>query len=325
VSKTELSQSTISRQAIEIRKLWSGFQSARVLLTANNYRIFDFLIKQKAVADIAHDIGADKRAVEIVLDALTGLGLLKKQQNKYKNTTIASRFLVSGTPLYQGDIIKHADTLWHNWSGLDTVVKTGTPFRTSQNHCAFILGMHNLAVFKAGKIIKGIGLRGVRTALDLGGGPGTYAVEMAQRGICVTLFDTPDTIKIAKRVIDKKKKKNLNFIGGDFFYDNLGKDYDLVLISQIFHSYSKKNNIMLLKRCKKALNKNGRIVIQEFFIDENRTHPSRSALFSINMLVNTEGGRCYSPDEIKDWLYELNFRNVRKIFIADSILISAQR
>ncbi|MDP3296224.1 MAG: methyltransferase [Thermodesulfovibrionia bacterium] len=315
----------ILEQSKELRKIWGGFQGARVLLTANNYRVFDYLKKQKAAAGLAKDIGADKRATEILLDALTGLGLLKKQKAQYKNSSLASQFLVSGSPYYQGDIIRHADTLWQNWSGLDNVVKTGKPHHVSHDHRAFILGMHNLAVLKADKVLKAVGLKGVKEALDLGGGPGTYTIEMAKKGISVTIFDTPETIEIAKEVIKKSGVKNINFLQGDFLADDFGRDYDLIFISQILHAYSEDDNIMVLKKCRNALNKNGRIVIQEFFIDKDRTHPVQAALFSINMLANTSGGRCYSPEEVKRWYLKTGFRKIQKQLLADSVLISAEK
>lgn len=315
----------ILEQSKELRKIWGGFQGARVLLTANNYRVFDYLKKQKTAAGLAKDIGADKRATEILLDALTGLGLLKKQKAQYKNSSLASQFLVSGSPYYQGDIIRHADTLWQNWSGLDNVVKTGKPHHVSHDHRAFILGMHNLAVLKADKVLKAVGLKGVKEALDLGGGPGTYTIEMAKKGISVTIFDTPETIEIAKEVIKKSDVKNINFLQGDFLTDDFGRGYDLIFISQILHAYSEDDNIMVLKKCRNALNKNGRIVIQEFFIDKDRTHPVQAALFSINMLANTSGGRCYSPEEIKRWYLKTGFRKIQKQLLADSVLISAEK
>ncbi len=315
----------ILEQSKELRKIWGGFQGARVLLTANNYRVFDYLKKQKAAAGLAKDIGADKRATEILLDALTGLGLLKKQKDQYKNSSLASQFLVSGSPYYQGDIIRHADTLWQNWSGLDNVVKTGKPHHVSHDHRAFILGMHNLAVLKASNVLKAVGLKGVKKALDLGGGPGTYTIEMAKKGISVTIFDTPETIEIAKEVVKKSGVKNINFLQGDFLADDFGRDYDLIFISQILHAYSEDDNIMVLKKCRNALNKNSRIVIQEFFIDKDRTHPVQAALFSINMLANTSGGRCYSPEEIKRWYLKTGFRKIQKQLLADSVLISAKK
>ena len=314
----------ISEQAKELRKLWSGFQTARVMLTANNFGVFDRLIKQKTSKELAKDIGTDKRATGILLDALAGLGLLRKQGSRYKNAAIASQFLVSRSPFYQGDIMKHMDTLWDNWSSLDNVIKTGNPCHKSQNHQAFILGMHNLAVLRAGEVIKEIGLKGVKRALDLGSGPGTYAAEMAKRGVDVVLFDTSETIKIARGVINKRNIKNIDFTQGDFLYDDIGSGYDLIFISQILHAYSEKNNIMLLKKCRKALNNNGKVVIQEFFIRENMTYPVQSALFSINMLVGTEGGRCYSPGEMKTWFLKTGFKNVRKKLVADNVLISAE-
>lgn len=95
----------------ELRRIWSGFQMSRVLMTANNLRIFDHLEKRASSMAVARKIRADRRAVEILLDALTGLGLLQKQNRGYRNTSLSSLFLVSGKPYYQGEIIRHADNL----------------------------------------------------------------------------------------------------------------------------------------------------------------------------------------------------------------------
>jgi ubiquinone/menaquinone biosynthesis C-methylase UbiE len=312
-------------QAGELRKLWSNFQSSRVLMSANNYRVFDILKTDRSSAEVAQHISTDRRATEMLLDALTGLDLLKKRNDKYRNTKIASRFLVSGSPYFQGDIIRHAETLWKNWTGLDKVLKTGAPHHTSRNHTAFILGMHNLAVVKVKQLIDVIGLRGVKRALDLGGGPGTYAREIEKRGVHAVLFDTPETIKIARRLLKKSDGVNVEFYSGDFLSDSIGRGYDLILISHIFHSYSAKENIKILKKCNDALNRRGRVVIQEFFVKEDRTYPAWSALFSINMLVNTREGRCYSPGEMKSWLLETGFTGIRKQFVADSFLMSAKK
>jgi len=191
----------VLKQAKELRKLWGGFWPARVLLTANNFGIFDYLKSPKTAIEIAKSLKTDSRATEILLDALTGLGLLKKSGNKYKNTLTANRFLIKESPYYHGDIIKHADTLWKNWSGLDEIIKTGRPNRSAHDHEAFIKGMHNIASLKAKDVIKAIDLKGVKKALDLGGGPGTYSIEMAKKGVLATLFDVPETIKIAKEII----------------------------------------------------------------------------------------------------------------------------
>lgn len=325
----------ILQQSQELRKIWWGFMQARILLTANNYRIFDHLTGYQPARNIAKKLKTDLRATTILLDALTGLCLLRKKNNTYKNSDLAAGLLVSGSQYYQGNIIRHAETLWQNWSGLDEILKTGKPYHKGRDHEAFILGMHDLALLKAGKIINAIGLEGVRSALDLGGGPGTYSIEMAKKGLSVTLFDRPETIEITKRVLRNtplspplargKIKEGIRFIAGDFLLDDIGRGYDLIFASQILHSNSDKKNIMLLKKCKKALNRRGRIVIQEFHISKDLTKPMQGALFAVNMLVNTEGGRCYSPDEMRSWFLKMGMKEIKQKLIVDSLLISARK
>ena len=106
----------IQDEVKELRKLWGSYWQARVLLTANNLRIFDHLQTLKSASEIAVLTGTDTRATEILLDAVAGLGLLKKSKYKYRNSPTANRLLVTGTHYYQGDILRHADHLWTNWS-----------------------------------------------------------------------------------------------------------------------------------------------------------------------------------------------------------------
>ncbi|TAL22976.1 MAG: methyltransferase domain-containing protein [Nitrospirae bacterium] len=315
--------SSLMNEAKELMKLWGWFRPARVLLTANNYRIFDHLEKQLSAKDLSKKLKTDLRATEILLDALSGMGVLKKNKNIYSNAPLASKFLVSGKPHYQGDIIRHADNLWQNWSGLDEVMKTGKPYRKAHDHKSFILGMHNLASLKAKDVIKSVGIKGVKTALDLGGGPGTYSIEMARHGVHITLFDRPETVDIAMDVTGKAGMKNIDFMTGDFLYDDIGKGYDLIFASQILHSCSEKESKNLLKKCRKALNKNGRLVIQEFYLEKDRAHPVNSSLFSVNMLVNTPGGRGYSLHEMKKWLLKTGFRKIKEKLMGDTVLIQA--
>jgi len=315
----------MSADAKEIKKLWSGFKSARVLMTANNLRVFDHLKKSQTADAVARAIIADRRATELLLDALVSMGLVKKQSGKYKNTPLSSHCLVKDSPEYQGDIIKHADTLWQNWSALDEVMVTGRPAGRAFDYHSFIMGMHNIASLKVKEVARAMKLKRVRKALDLGCGPGTYALEMARAGVSVTTFDRPEAIKIAKKIASKQKVKGIRFVEGDFQTDPIGVGYDLILVSQIMHAYSEEANLALLAKLRLALNPGGRLLIQEFYINGERTFPQWSALFAINMLVNTEGGRCYSPDEISEWLTETGYGKIIKKQLTDTVLIEATK
>ena len=313
-----------------LRRLYLGFTGARVVLTANNLGVFDCLVKAAPAKALAKTLKTDTRATEILLDALTGLGLVKKGRDKrYRNTAVSDRYLVKGARLYQGDIIRHASSMWENFSALDEIVRTGIPARSGRRHAgyhheAFIMGMHNLTVLRAEGLIKAVGLKGVTTMLDLGGGPGTNALAMARKGIKATIFDLPETIVISRKVARREGVRGIKFIAGDFHFDNIGSGYDLILISQIFHAFSAEENIALLRKCRKALNPGGRVAVQEFPIDETRTAPPQSALFSVNMLVGTEKGRCYTAREIKKWLKETGFKTIVVKNLAETVLVEGR-
>ncbi|MGB4599573.1 MAG: methyltransferase [Trichlorobacter sp.] len=314
-------------QAQWLRMLWGGFWSSRIIITANNLQIFDHLTEPKDAPALAELIKSDPRATEVLLHALVALQLLKKHQGRFRNASLSTRFLVSGTPHYQGDILKHADNLWNSWSQLDNVVKTGKPAsKTTFDHHAFIMGMHNIAHLVAPEVVRSIGMQGVAKAMDLGGGPGTYAMEMRRQGAAsVTHFDLPDTTNVAKRLTKQAGIDGILFKSGDVLQDKLGAGYDLVLLSQLIHAFSAEQTQMIFEKVCQALRPGGRVVVQDFALNPNLTSPTQGALFSVNMLVNTPGGRCYPAQEIRALLKQAGFVRASSRMAAGNSLTIAFR
>lgn len=313
----------VMKDLAAFRELWSGFQVSRVVLTANDLNVFEGLADPKTAGQLAAELNTDARASGILLDAVASLGLLRKTGQQYRITPLARRFLLRSSPWYQGDMLRHADSLWKSWSGLDEVVRTGRPIsRGGRDHDVFIRAMHNNSVLTAPGVVDSLDLRGVRTALDLGGGPGTYGIELAKRGIEVTLFDLPDTMAIAREIVGAAGVQGVRFLQGDFHTDDIGSGYDLVLLSQILHSHSPEESIELLGKVRNVLNPKGKAVIHEFALAENRAAPPSGALFSINMLVNTPGGRSYTPREMTSWLKTAGFGPVKVKHLAHTVLVT---
>ncbi len=218
-----MNKDTMNQMQVFMR-LSGGFRASRVILTANNYAVFEHLKTPKTAIWLAGKIKTDVRATEILLDAVTALGLLKKTGATYHNAVLAKKFLLKESPWYQGDMLRHSDALWKNWSGLDEVMKTGLPNRSGgRDHESFIMAMHNNAVFRASTVIGALDLSNVKKALDLGGGPGTYSMELARHGMTVTLFDLPDTVDIARKIVKASKVRSIEFIGGDYHSDDIGR------------------------------------------------------------------------------------------------------
>ncbi len=305
----------------------SAFAPSRIVLTANNYRMFDHLEGSgKTAGALSKKIAADGRATELILNSLVAIGFLEKKNGKYRNAAVSSRYLVKGKPDYHGDILRHNNTLWENWSGLDMVVKTGRPNKKSRDHESFILGMHNLALQKVRGVMKNLDLKGVKKVLDLGGGPGTYSIAFAKKRMDVTLLDLPDTLRISRKVIDAAgTDKNIRLLPGDFMKDDLGSGYDMIFISQILHSLGPDECISLLRKCKTSLSKGGHVVVQEFYLEESRTGPLQGAVFAINMLVNTTKGRTYTPNEMYSWMKNAGLAGIKKKVLDETVLITGTK
>jgi SAM-dependent methyltransferase len=91
-------------------------------------------------------------------------------------------------------------------------------------------------------------------------------------------------------------------VPGDYLNDGLGKDFDIVFLSAIIHSNSPSENAELMMKCARALRPGGRVVVQDFIMDEERLTPSPGAIFAINMLVGTESGDTYTEAEVSGWM-----------------------
>ncbi len=308
----------------EIHNLVRGFFESRILLSANNLGLFDHLEKPVSARSLARKLDLDGRALEILLDALTSLGLLRKRNGFYKNSRTASKYLVTGKKTYQGDILRHYDQLWKRWSDLDRILQTGRPSEKGKDHRAFIRGMHNLASKKAKGLVSLIGPAPNDRILDLGGGPGTYSIEFAKRGCLVTLFDLPQTIDIAREYIGENHP-SITLTEGDFLKDPIGKGYDIVFASNILHIFSSRENLKLIKKIRRSLLPGGRFIINDFLLHEKRTSPLSGAIFSVNMLVNTPSGRAYTIREMTGWCRQAGFRRIRTTRVDESVLIQAEK
>jgi predicted O-methyltransferase YrrM len=199
-------------------------------------------------------------------------------------------------------------------------VRTGTAVpdeRGAAGTEAFIAAMHNNARLRAAQLAQAVA--GAGRMLDVGGGSGAYAIAFAQANpqLRVEVFDQLAVLAIAERHIrEAGLAERVSTRVGDLRTDEFGGGYDLVLISAICHMLGTEENRNLLARAYRALVQGGRVVIQDFLLRADKTGPRSGALFSLNMLVNTQGGASYSEEEYTAWLREAGFGEVRRVAMA---------
>jgi cyclopropane fatty-acyl-phospholipid synthase-like methyltransferase len=181
---------------------------------------------------------------------------------------------------------------------------------------AFIAAMHRNAAERAPLVVQAVGTEGVDRMLDVGGGSAAYSIAFARakEKLHADVLDLPTVIPLAQGHIEKAGlAERVKTRTGDLRTDNFGEGYNLVFVSAICHMLSPEENRDLLTRCYAALAPSGRVVVQDFILEPDKTAPKSAALFALNMLVGTQSGSSYSEEEYANWLKEVGFQEVRRI------------
>ena len=285
--------------------------------------------------DLSKIINTDSRATNRLMNALCGMGLLRKVKDKFYNTDISSKYLVEGKPDFMGNLY-HTNHLWNTWNYLTGSVKEGSSFAGDQNKKekeewvdSFIAAMHYRGIKQAKLIAMMIDLSNSKKILDVGGGSAAFSMEIVKRNpaIKATVLDLPHVIPLTKNYVEQEGLiNNFDFIEGNYLSQDFGKDYDIILLSAIVHINSYEQNKMIIRKCADALNQNGIVIINDFIMNEDRTQPYHGAIFSINMLVGTASGDTYTEEEMKEWFKSAGFSKIerKKTSFASDLMIGTK-
>ena len=295
-----------------------GFQESRVLLTGAELDLFTLLSREPlGVEALAARLGADRRGLVTLLDALAAMELLEKRDGLYRTAPDAA-CLSAEAPDSIHPMLLHAAALWARWTTLTKRVG-GTPLHErapEESLRAFIGAMHVVGAPRAAELVAAAGVSGARRLLDVGGGPATYTMAFlaAEPSLRATLFDLPPVVDIAReRLGTAGLLPRVTLVPGDFTRDELPGGHDLAWLSAIIHQNGPAENDALYSRIFRALVPGGRLVVRDHVMDPSRTRPRAGALFAVNMLVGTSGGGTYTYDEIRDGLARAGFGRIRLI------------
>lgn len=308
-----------------IADLISGYRKAKILFVAASLDLFSCTAGDGLPAEaVSKRLGTDLRATRIFLDALTGMGFLKRKNMAYRNSGLSDKFLVPGVKEYLGNNLCYQDIIWDAWGELGNVIKSGKtsfPLRRLLSKRkdfleGYIKGMNNIAGRPAAEIAGKLDISGAEMMLDVGGGPGTYTVSLLNKeaGLKGRILDLRETLGVTRTIFaGHPLSGRVSFQEGDYHTADFGREkYDLILFSNVTHDEGLLENIRLLRKAFAAMRKGGQVVIHDFMLNNDMTTPVFSALFSVHMLTYTDNGRVYSGNEYASWLREAGFVAIRK-------------
>lgn len=300
------------------------YWESKILLTAAKLDLFSVLgEKDKTGAELARQVGADERALGLLLNALVAMKILTKDGERYANTEVARNHLVRSASRYVGHLLLLQDAEWNHWGKLEETVRTGRSpvvqhlFQTDPELGANVLSVLDRIGQQSGPdLAKRLALSQAQVMLDLGGGAGTNAIAFCKvyPGLTAVIFDLPQSLKVAERAVKEAGLDGrIALKAGDFNADPLGGPYDVILMSDILHYQGFEANAALVKKAQGHLRSGGKLVIKDRFLNESRTGPAWVTAFAVHIMVNTEQGRCYTVGEARQWMEAAGFEAVEEL------------
>ena len=175
---------------------------------------------------------------------------------------------------------------------------------------AFNRGMTDLSSLLAHAVLLAYDFSGISSLVDVGGGEGQLLRKILELnpGMTGAVFDLPTTAEPANRCMTDGER--CSYIAGDFF-ESVPHGADAYLLCGIVHDWDDHHAITILRNCRKATTKNGRVLLVETIVPDTNA-ASFSKLLDLNMMVMT-GGRERTQSEFQALLDAADFKLKRII------------
>lgn len=313
-----------------VLELLFAFRLSKTLFDAASLGVFDALeTGAKPLAALAKELKADAGALEQMLDACVGLGLLARSATGYANTPTAAAYLCSKSPDRMTGYIHYSnDVMWKMWANLKDAVREGTHrwkqtfdwdgpifaslYHTEESRREFLMGMHGFGLISSPHVANAFDLSRFGRLIDLGGATGHLAVAACRRypQLKAAVFDLPEALPLAREIVGQSPVADrIDFVGGDFFKDPLPEG-DLFAVGRILHDWSEEKILRLLGRIYERLPAGGGLLVAEKLLDDDKAGPRWAQMQSLNMLVCTEGKE-RTLAEYEALLTKVGFRDVQ--------------
>jgi hypothetical protein len=254
---------------------------AKAVCVATELEIVDLLARgPMAVDDLARATRTHSPALHRLLRALACTGLcVECSEGRFALTALGAR-LRAGT---EGSL--RSWVLWwgrHQWSAWDHLlysIRTGESGRKlafgsdgfdylerdPQAAALFHGAMAEMTHIIADEVVRNYDFTGTRQFADIGGGTGILAAAIlrAQPSMRGMIFDRSQAIEGAKaHFASNGLVERCNFVTGDFF-TSIPNECNLLILKSIIHDWDDERSLAILRNCRKAMPKEGRILLIE--------------------------------------------------------------
>lgn len=296
----------------ELLGLWLSRYHMSSIAVADKINLFSSINSEiNTVELISEYLNLDINGIDAITCLLSSLGILVRNKNKIMLNEVSLSYLLTNSELYWGNVLDYTrDTLEYHVI-LDSLLNRKISNKSTQLNS---LGVSFSEAWKNGSLasdetIKFMNIMDVTIfapatqaiesgifsqvthLLDVGGGSGCFVKMFLAKypQSRASIFELPQTCNILKKsasIYDLILEERLRLCNGNFFVDELPRDVDGILFSNVLHDWSINKIKFLLEKAYKALPDGGKIFIHEMLLNEEKNGPLNAATFNLFMYSN---------------------------------------
>jgi ubiquinone/menaquinone biosynthesis C-methylase UbiE len=298
-----------SSNANALRRLVVGYRVSQALSVVARLGIADLLADgPRSIDDLAAATHTHARSLYRVLRLLSSEGVFAEQGDRHFALTPLAEPLQSNAPdsLHWRAVFDGAEGNWHAWSNLLRSIKSGEPaikhgfgtdlFGYLRHHPGeakiFNEVMAAQTSVAASAVLEAYDFSEIDALVDIGGGVGALlaAILSAYPSMRGVLYDQPQVVIDAQsRLAAAGVVDRCEIMGGDFF-ESVPRGGNAYLLKHVLHDWDDGDCQRILKNCRRAIAKGGRLLVVEVLIPPGND-PDYGKFLDLQMLVVTKGGR----------------------------------
>jgi hypothetical protein len=308
-----------------------GSRFAQVVYVAAELGLADLLANgPRSIDDLATATSTNPAALARLVRALAAIEVVREHANGDIELTDVGAPLRSDVPGSLRSYYRFVlhDTFWRSWGGLLESVRTNQPaverifgrpvfevWASDPETIAIVNeGFGQMTSGVAGPaLLNAYDLSSVTRLVDVGGGNGALLATIlrARPHLHGILFDLPHVSANAEPVLAEAGVLDRCAIRGGDFFVSVPEGGDAYLLHQIIHDWGDDRAISILRACRAAMRADGKLLLFEVVLQprlESGPAARTQALFDLNMLVLTPGGRERTKHEFQQLADASGFR-----------------
>jgi hypothetical protein len=302
----------------------TGYWLSQAIYVAAKLGLADLLKDGPKSCDVlAAATGADKQSLFRLMRALSSARVFAHLQNDSFALASAGESLQSNVPgSLRAIVMSIGEIHYQAWGDLLHSIQTGSPAfnnvfgtglfeylqRNAEAADTFNRGMTDVSSMLAYAVLMAYDFSRISSIVDIGGGQGKLLRCIVQFNpeIKGTVFDLEPAIEMAKQHLGSNVYGGrCSAIAGDFF-DSVPEGADAYILCGVIHDWDDDHGIRILKNCRRAMTRNGRLLLVEMVVPDADAN-SFGKLLDLNMLVMT-GGRERTKSEFRTLLAAAGYR-----------------